>query len=565
MVTVTPDGDGGRCPVGHTCTSFVISGCPGGDRLGYYAVSPAPAGPDLGMAVLFSGGGGTFYWASDVAEQAAMVDRLFQQHGRWVVQVRWAADWQLPSNTEGPGPDGMACRPASILDHLHQNVYAPLGISSATGVCGFCAMGPSGGSGAVAYALSHYGLDADLDGVFPVSGPTHAAIAKGCRRDIRAQDAYWYASPGGMDTAYGFQANGPCLKHDLSWVSTWEADSVDGAGSDYRYDATRVHLILGQADSVQRARGQDYVKRLADAGSPMVEVQIVPGMAHKLNPDGINTLEAALTWDAAHPKNACNNGLDDDGDGLVDAPADPGCTGGTDVSERKPGGAVCDDGLDQDGDGRSDAPADAGCTSPTDTDEREPGAECDDGIDQDGDGRADFPADIGCSSITDHVGTGSAERDGSFPCDNGLDDDGDGKIDHAASGGDPQCTSPESPSEGGGGGGSSVITIGTKAVNEGGPGTTIKCKIQVSLTPASSSRVTVDWTTENGTATAGSDYVAASGRATFKAGVVRKILNITVNGDATVESAETFDVVLSRPVGATLGNTRGTCSIGNDD
>ena len=73
------------------------------------------------------------------------------------------------------------------------------------GVCGFCVLGGSGGSAQAAYSLSHYGLDAIVDGVFPIGGPTHAAIAKGCMRQNRAEDQYWY-NGSDFDSAYGFGA-----------------------------------------------------------------------------------------------------------------------------------------------------------------------------------------------------------------------------------------------------------------------------------------------------------------------------------------------------------------------
>ncbi|MAJ59918.1 MAG: hypothetical protein CBC48_08055 [bacterium TMED88] len=56
----------------------------------------------------------------------------------------------------------------------------------------------------------------------------------------------------------------------------------------------------------------------------------------------------------------CNNGLDDDLDGLVDSPNDPGCNSPTDTSERA-GHLACDDGLDNDGDGYIDHPNDPNC------------------------------------------------------------------------------------------------------------------------------------------------------------------------------------------------------------
>jgi hypothetical protein len=80
----------------------------------------------------------------------------------------------------------------------------------------------------------------------------------------------------------------------------------------------------------------------------------------------------------------CSNGIDDDGDGLVDYPADPDCSSPTDPSE---GVFVCSNGIDDDGDGLIDYPEDPGCASPTSDRER---TLCQDGIDNDGDGRVDF-------------------------------------------------------------------------------------------------------------------------------------------------------------------------------
>ena len=78
---------------------------------------------------------------------------------------------------------------------------------------------------------------------------------------------------------------------------------------------------------------------------------------------------------------ACNDGIEDDGDGLTDFPNDPGCASANDLDERSPA-LVCDDGADNDGDGLIDFPADPGCSSPLDTTETSP-------LDSDGDGVPD--------------------------------------------------------------------------------------------------------------------------------------------------------------------------------
>ena len=66
---------------------------------------------------------------------------------------------------------------------------------------------------------------------------------------------------------------------------------------------------------------------------------------------------------------ACNDGLDNDGDSLIDYPADPCCrTSLADIDEYNAPLAQCADGIDNDGDLLVDL-ADLGCSSATDNDE----------------------------------------------------------------------------------------------------------------------------------------------------------------------------------------------------
>lgn len=101
---------------------------------------------------------------------------------------------------------------------------------------------------------------------------------------------------------------------------------------------------------------------------------------------------------------ACEDGLDNDGDGLTDYPSDPGCISASDNSEREAAGAQCDNGVD-DSDSEdiiADYPADVGCAGPTDNDERN---QCNDATDNDGDGRTDYQGvapDSKCSSAADN-------------------------------------------------------------------------------------------------------------------------------------------------------------------
>ena len=87
----------------------------------------------------------------------------------------------------------------------------------------------------------------------------------------------------------------------------------------------------------------------------------------------------------------------------------------------------------------------------------------------------------------------------------------------------------------------------------------------VLLDRESTTAVTVDYTTVDGTAVAGSDYTATSGTLTFAAGETRKTVPVPVLDDDIDEGSETLTLRLSNPQGAIIANGEGTGIITNDD
>src|SRR5262249_54575698 len=84
----------------------------------------------------------------------------------------------------------------------------------------------------------------------------------------------------------------------------------------------------------------------------------------------------------------------------------------------------------------------------------------------------------------------------------------------------------------------------------------------VSLSAAASFPITVMYATANGTATTPSDYTAiALTTLTFNAGTTSKTINVSVNGDKTAESNETFFVNLSSPMNAAIADSQGVGTI----
>ena len=104
----------------------------------------------------------------------------------------------------------------------------------------------------------------------------------------------------------------------------------------------------------------------------------------------------------------------------------------------------------------------------------------------------------------------------------------------------------------------------TYSRNEAGGGT---ATITVSRVGGSSGAATVAYSTQNGTATAGADYVTAVGTLTWANGdAAAKTFTVTVNDDATDESDETVALSLTNATGAALGTpSSATLTIVDDD
>ena len=87
----------------------------------------------------------------------------------------------------------------------------------------------------------------------------------------------------------------------------------------------------------------------------------------------------------------------------------------------------------------------------------------------------------------------------------------------------------------------------------------------VTLDKAASAPVTVAYSTANGTATAGADYVASGGTVTFAAGETSKMVHVDIKGDVLAEGNETFTVNLSNPAGAKIADGTAIGTIIDDD
>ncbi|TXI82544.1 MAG: hypothetical protein E6Q40_12255 [Cupriavidus sp.] len=100
---------------------------------------------------------------------------------------------------------------------------------------------------------------------------------------------------------------------------------------------------------------------------------------------------------------------------------------------------------------------------------------------------------------------------------------------------------------------------------EGDIGGSNKLMFAVTLDKAAASAITIDYSTSNGTAMAGTDYVATSGTLGFAVGETTKSIEVPVIGNEDVQSDRALTLTLSGASGATLKRAQARGTIVDDD
>ena len=108
-------------------------------------------------------------------------------------------------------------------------------------------------------------------------------------------------------------------------------------------------------------------------------------------------------------------------------------------------------------------------------------------------------------------------------------------------------------------------SIKVSDVTEVRPAKTTPFRFYIDLSAASAQSVSMNYTTADGTAKAGTDYTAASGTLTIAAGQTETYVDVPVTGDSLRQASQTFFLQLSAPVNATIGTAQATGTIDNTD
>jgi CSLREA domain-containing protein len=110
-----------------------------------------------------------------------------------------------------------------------------------------------------------------------------------------------------------------------------------------------------------------------------------------------------------------------------------------------------------------------------------------------------------------------------------------------------------------------TLSVNDVSVSEGDSGS-VTATFTVSLYDAGTQTATVQYQTNDGTATAPADYTArALTSLSLTASTPTRTVSVTVKGDVLDEDNETFFVDLSSPTNAVLGKSRGVATILDDD
>lgn len=108
------------------------------------------------------------------------------------------------------------------------------------------------------------------------------------------------------------------------------------------------------------------------------------------------------------------------------------------------------------------------------------------------------------------------------------------------------------------------LAIDDVTVVEGNAGT-VNATFVVRLDAPSGRKVSVEYSTADGTATAPDDYAWMGGELGFSPGETMHMVTVPVNGDTLVEGDETFFVNLSNAMNATIADDQGLGAISDDD
>ncbi len=260
------------------CQQMTVS-CPSLPDVFAYVKTNTPTGTSNGTVTYGTGTDGNGLYESIFTFGSTAVQNVLNA-GFTTVQISWGTPFNNNQNTgwvQGPGGVlASACRYATVTQWIYDN------IQNDDTTTPYCATANSGGSGALAYALSQYPTADILSMAEVTSGPptgrldwgcgcTAGSVAVQCGSSSSLGTCFGVADAPVWDPAYDPNApagSGLCsnaVNHNLppGGLNFFLGDSVEAPGAAYNLSKTHVNLVFGDADSSSAIPiGQDWFNNI---------------------------------------------------------------------------------------------------------------------------------------------------------------------------------------------------------------------------------------------------------------------------------------------------------------
>ena len=256
-----------------------------------------------GTLIMYYWGLGNDFYSSDSTSSSMMTEWL--NSGYRIIQVKWDTGWFVGSQ-ERDGFRNLAVHPASITKEIISRFSE---IDKPTVL-----YGGSGGAAQIAYMLSFFGLDKNVDAAILWGGFWMGRLDIGCLDQDPLQSHLHYSdmARNTVDASYGYdlETQGPCALRDTTYFDSFLENSISSGGN-YYYPDTEMHLYYAGKDGLGALnQGLTYYEQLISNGSPRVHMEVVDGSPHgiiwnetgrqKINKSVLSIINRLPTKDKMH-------------------------------------------------------------------------------------------------------------------------------------------------------------------------------------------------------------------------------------------------------------------------
>jgi len=285
----------------HFLTSSELVGVPQGGTV--MVSEPADF---KGSLLMYPPGMGNEFAAYDSATIGLVKESVLA--GYKVFQIKWDTSWLIGSEKR-EGFTKMAVHPATVTKELIKR----FGIGDKPVIL----FGGSGGAAQIAYMLSYYGLDNEVDVAILWGGFWMGRIDIGCldTNPLNTHLHYseiakkWMDPKKFIDLSYGYdyETPGPCELGDTSFRKSFLENSIAGTGN-YFFPNTEIYLLYPGNDGLGALnQGLTYYEKLISAGSPNVYMQVVDGATHEMTKDSTSLATfKTILWQSIQKQQGTN-------------------------------------------------------------------------------------------------------------------------------------------------------------------------------------------------------------------------------------------------------------------